>query len=160
VGGEIRPNPVNQFYFCLSGSDKTVNRSTQTLLDRLDDVRSSGKDRWLARCPAHKDGSPSLSICDKGDRVLAHCFAGCDIADVMTAVNLSMTDLFEDKPAERKGSSRPYLTSREIVAVIEEDTWFLIVAAQAMLENKFNAADQDRLHQVVPRLFRVLENTK
>ncbi len=160
MGGEIRPNPVNQFYFCLLGRDKTVSRSTQTLLDRLDDVRSSGKDRWLARCPAHQDGSPSLSICDKGDRVLAHCFAGCDIADVMTAVNLSMTDLFEDKPTERKGSSRPYLTSREIVTVIEEDTWFLIVAAQAMLEKKFNAADQDRLHQVVPRLLRVLENTK
>ena len=33
-----------------------------TILDRLDGVRPTGDGRWIARCPAHDDRSPSLSI--------------------------------------------------------------------------------------------------
>ena len=34
---------------------------------------------WMARCPAHDDRSPSLSLRDSGDdRVLVYCHAGCD----------------------------------------------------------------------------------
>ncbi len=33
---------------------------------------------WMARCPAHGDREPSLSICDADDgKVLLHCHAGC-----------------------------------------------------------------------------------
>jgi putative DNA primase/helicase len=33
---------------------------------------------WMARCPAHADREPSLSICDADDgKVLLHCHAGC-----------------------------------------------------------------------------------
>jgi hypothetical protein len=39
---------------------------------------------WLARCPAHDDRTPSLSIVD-GDcgRPIVHCFAGCEWRDVL-----------------------------------------------------------------------------
>jgi putative DNA primase/helicase len=34
---------------------------------------------WMARCPAHDDREPSLSIRDADDgKVLVHCHAGCD----------------------------------------------------------------------------------
>ena len=34
---------------------------------------------WTARCPAHDDRTPSLSIRDADNgRVLVHCHAGCD----------------------------------------------------------------------------------
>ena len=34
---------------------------------------------WMARCPAHHDRKPSLSIRDADDgKVLIHCHAGCD----------------------------------------------------------------------------------
>jgi putative DNA primase/helicase len=34
---------------------------------------------WVARCPAHEDRVPSLSISDSPDeKVLVHCHAGCD----------------------------------------------------------------------------------
>ena len=42
---------------------------------------------WMARCPAHDDRLPSLSICDTDDgRVLVHCHAGCEQQQVISAL--------------------------------------------------------------------------
>jgi hypothetical protein len=42
---------------------------------------------WMARCPAHDDRAPSLSIADARDgKVLVRCHAGCDQRDVITAL--------------------------------------------------------------------------
>jgi hypothetical protein len=42
---------------------------------------------WAARCPAHDDRSPSLSIHDTDDnKVLVHCHAGCDQECVIAAL--------------------------------------------------------------------------
>ena len=48
--------------------------------------RKSGKD-WQARCPAHDDHNPSLSICEGDDgRILVHCHAGCEQSAVIDAL--------------------------------------------------------------------------
>lgn len=41
---------------------------------------------WTARCPAHDDRDPSLSIRDAGGKVLVRCHAGCDQRDVIDAL--------------------------------------------------------------------------
>ena len=42
---------------------------------------------WTARCPAHDDRNPSLSISTgKGGKVLLRCHAGCDQAQVIDAL--------------------------------------------------------------------------
>src|SRR6188472_3766545 len=42
---------------------------------------------WLARCPAHDDTTPSLSISlASDDKLLVHCFAGCDQPEVIDAL--------------------------------------------------------------------------
>ena len=42
---------------------------------------------WIARCPAHDDRSPSLSISTgKGGKVLVRCHAGCDQRDLIAAL--------------------------------------------------------------------------
>jgi hypothetical protein len=42
---------------------------------------------WTARCPAHDDHKPSLSISSgKDDKVLVHCHAGCSQRDIFTAI--------------------------------------------------------------------------
>lgn len=64
------------------------------LLARLEGVRRSGAG-YTARCPAHDDRSPSLSMCEGGDgRVLLRCFAGCSAREIVTALGLGMRDLF------------------------------------------------------------------
>lgn len=42
---------------------------------------------WMARCPAHDDRSPSLSISEGNDgQLLLRCFAGCDFLDVLSSI--------------------------------------------------------------------------
>ena len=40
----------------------------------------------VARCPAHDDTNPSLSITDRDGRLLVRCHAGCPQADVVAAL--------------------------------------------------------------------------
>ncbi len=69
--------------------------SAQQLIDRLEYVRAVGNDKWQARCPAHEDRDPSLSISEAPDgRVLVKCFGGCGALDVITAVGLTWGVLF------------------------------------------------------------------
>lgn len=69
--------------------------SADALLARLDKVRQVAPGRWMAACPAHTDKSPSLSVRETDDgRILIHCFTGCGAADVLSAVGLSLADLF------------------------------------------------------------------
>jgi DNA primase len=67
----------------------------EKLLERLEKVRRMGAGRYMACCPAHDDKNPSLSIRDDGERVLIHCFAGCDSQDVIDAVGLRWGDLYD-----------------------------------------------------------------
>ncbi len=48
----------------------------ETVLSKLEGVKRAGEG-WIARCPAHDDRTPSLSIREADGGVLLHCFAGC-----------------------------------------------------------------------------------
>jgi hypothetical protein len=57
------------------------------------DARGTGRGRFMAKCPAHKDRSPSLSIREgKDGRVLVRCFAGCALDAVLDARGLRTAD--------------------------------------------------------------------
>lgn len=66
------------------------------LLTHFDGVRQMGADKYMCRCPAHDDKSPSLSITQKDDRILFYCFAGCATEDVLGSVGLSFKDLYNN----------------------------------------------------------------
>ena len=70
-------------------------RPVEVVLGRLQGVKRSASG-WTAHCPAHDDKNPSLSIGEGDDnRALLHCFAGCALEDVLDALGLRMSDLFE-----------------------------------------------------------------
>lgn len=71
------------------------------LLPRLKGLRRCGGN-WIARCPAHEDRSPSLSVCERQGRVLLHCFAGCPTEAVCDALRIRMADLFVEPSVSRK----------------------------------------------------------
>lgn len=87
------------------------------LLSRLEGVKKTGAGRWIARCPAHEDRRPSLSIRETDDgRILVHCFGGCSASDVVDAAGLSLADLFE-----RPISNLKHLRPRE--RFVPSDVW-------------------------------------
>jgi hypothetical protein len=49
--------------------------------------RRTGPASWTAKCPAHEDRSPSLSIRDRDGKILIHCFSGCDQKAVIAALH-------------------------------------------------------------------------
>jgi hypothetical protein len=60
------------------------------------DGRQNGRLHMLVRCPAHDDRSPSLSVTHKVNRTLVRCFAGCEAEDVVDALGLEWSDLFDE----------------------------------------------------------------
>jgi hypothetical protein len=78
--------------------DNTSDCKLNDLLGRLDGVKPR-RDGWQARCPAHGDRTPSLSINVRDERILVNCFAGCRPEAVVSAIGLSMADLFLSRGA-------------------------------------------------------------
>lgn len=53
--------------------------------------------QWMAKCPVHKEDTPSLSIRDMGNRMSIRCFGcGAKGTQVMEAMGLHASDLFID----------------------------------------------------------------
>lgn len=125
---------------------------------RLTGWRATGKDRGIARCPAHEDSSPSLSVRELPDgRVLVHCFAGCGATDVLAAVGLTMGDLFPEgmrgdfKPLHAMVDSRDALLclarESQVIAILASD----IAARRVVLDQ-----DADRAAVAAGRIGRAL----
>ncbi|NLO26617.1 MAG: AAA family ATPase [Actinobacteria bacterium] len=86
----------------------------QRVLDRLEGGKRNGHG-YLARCPAHDDHNPSLSVTEgDGGRVLLKCHAGCELKAIVKAIELDTRDLFpEDAKTERKISETYDYTDEE-----------------------------------------------
>jgi hypothetical protein len=98
-----------------------VMGNSLTLLEHLDNIRSTGVDTYRAVCPHHEGRSRSLAVKVVDGRILIHCFAGCSPDEVLSAVGLSMSDLFDESPemspVERKDRIRS-ANAREILKAI------------------------------------------
>jgi len=75
-----------------AGKKSPTDRITQ-ILACLHGVKRAGNG-WEARCPAHEDREPSLSVTQVEDRVLVYCHAGCSYDAVLKALGLKKSDLF------------------------------------------------------------------
>lgn len=73
-----------------------MSAAIDNVLCRLDAVKPAGEAKCPARCPAHDDRAPSLSVgLGAEDRVLLTCFAGCDTDQIVAAIGVTVADLFE-----------------------------------------------------------------
>uniref|UniRef100_A0A7V4WMA6 Zinc finger CHC2-type domain-containing protein n=1 Tax=Candidatus Caldatribacterium saccharofermentans TaxID=1454753 RepID=A0A7V4WMA6_9BACT len=105
--------------------------TTERLLQLLNGVRQVGPGKWVARCPAHDDRRPSLSIAEgKDGRILLHCFAGCRTADVLQALGLTFRDLFPEGAPQTPGVS-PKVIRRRAERIIDEAAEVLCFFEQA-----------------------------
>lgn len=67
------------------------------------EVKTLSNTSFMAQCPAHDDNNPSLSVTDnrQGGNTLIYCHAGCEYKDVLGALGLSPSDLY-DQPKEKE----------------------------------------------------------
>lgn len=109
------------------------------LLSRLDGLRQgSGPDRWIARCPAHDDRSPSLSVrlADNGS-ILVKCFADCSAIDIMGTLGLSMTDLFPEPLTKTfLPRIRAPFSAMDVLRCLTRESSIVALAASDILEGK------------------------
>ncbi len=128
--------------------------SIDTLLDRLDGVKQTAPNRWIARCPAHDDHSPSLSISELADgQILIHCFAGCEATDVMAAVGLQLSDLYPEPLDHRIRPSRSRIPARDLLALIDHEALAIgLIVGQFMEAQTLNEAGWQRLATAVSRI--------
>ena len=133
--------------------------SVDLFLARLDRVRRVGAGRWMARCPAHEDRSPSLSVRElDGGRMLVHDFAGCSVEEIVAAVGLSLSDLFPPRPIEYgKPERRPFLPA-DVFDIARREIGIVAILAADLHKNKVvSEADYERVFVAVERLNRISE---
>jgi len=131
------------------------------LLDRLDRVKQTAPGRWLARCPAHEDRAPSLSIRELDDgRVLLNDFGGCSTADVLAALGLAMSDLFPQRlNGHSYAPSHTRIAPRDLLLIVSEEVTLVgIIAADILERRTISEADWKRLAQAAGRIGRARDH--
>jgi hypothetical protein len=127
------------------------------LLDRLNGARQTAPGRWLAKCPAHDDRRPSLSIREADDgRVLLYCWSGCSTADVIDAIGATWGDLFPPKsrtdPPSRRRRERLVSPADALKVLAYEASIVALLAGDLARGEAISERDRQRLIVAAGRL--------
>lgn len=135
--------------------------SAEAFIARLTKVKRTGRDRWQACCPAHDDKSPSLSVRETSDaRVLIHCFGGCPVEDVLSAVSMTFEDLFPPKLLKADGirsEPRPWMPADAFETARLEVGVASLIACDMHKRKCISEADYERLMLAWSRLEHIAE---
>jgi putative DNA primase/helicase len=62
----------------------------QSILNKLESVKSTGSNQWMAKCPCHKDDKPSLGLTvSPQGKLVVNCLAGCNWKNIYKALGLT-----------------------------------------------------------------------
>jgi hypothetical protein len=133
--------------------------AAEALLARLSKVRQTGRDTWVALCPAHPDTRPSLAIRDLPDgRTLLYCRSRqCDVEEITCAVGLQLSDLFPERATNsRYPPERPRWPAADLLKVAGREAMVVGIGA-LMLGNDAPVSDEDRqtIVDAASRLLRI-----
>jgi hypothetical protein len=128
--------------------------SQDILLSRLDGVKRTGQQRWIAKCPAHDDKRPSLAVRELDDgRILIHDFAGCDVRSILTAVGLEFSDLFPERALDHRRPERRPFNAHDILACVSFEALLVSLAATNLAQGLTpTQQDHERLIVAAARL--------
>lgn len=126
--------------------------TVQNLLSRLDKVKKTGAEKWIACCPAHGGKKQSLAIRDDNGKVLVHCFAeGCAILDILGAVGLDMQDVQPSLGGENKPQKKPFYAG-DVLQISHDEILIAYLICKKMLDKTANFNDMERLLTCASRL--------
>ncbi|MBU2734071.1 hypothetical protein [Acidithiobacillus ferridurans] len=132
-------------------TSRSNNSPVDAVLHRLDRAKRTAPDRWIARCPAHDDRRPSLSVRETEDgTVLLHCFAGCGVQDITAALGLSASDLYP--PSDRYTVTNTGPMTRIVdykTALLGIHTEAVVVASAAVALANGEALDESAVERLL-----------
>ena len=133
-----------------------------TLLSRVHKLKKTGDSKWLACCPAHDDKTPSLAIKLADDRILIHCFTGCDVSSIISALGLELSDLMpESKRHSRPDNKCPKFNKPELLDRIVEESAILIVAIRQIFKGtQLNDDDMERVVKAEGIIDDIIQETR
>jgi hypothetical protein len=141
----------------------------EAVLPKLDGLRKTAADRWIAKCPAHEDRHPSLSIkaCEDGTLLMKCRSRQCDLRDIVHAIGLELRDLFARRVTDRRrayehelapwqfeGRSRKdKLPVSDALQLIRLEMYVVLICANDMVRGvEITVQDLDRLGEAVCRI--------
>jgi hypothetical protein len=140
---------------------------TELILSKLNKVSSTGQGKWKACCPAHEDKNPSMTIRsvyrDNLELALVHCFCGCTPNEILGALGLELSDLYETPPIDIAAESskrksvnvrRPFVSS-DAFEQIEDATSMIYMLACDMQSGR--TLDMTALKNSIAKLNNVAE---
>ena len=104
----------------------------ENILDRVEKPRQRQPGQFSARCPAHEDKDPSLSIRETPEgAVLLHCFAGCNVREIVGSMGLEVRDLFapEEQPTGTPKRTPKFLTASQALDLLHDEAHLIAVCA-------------------------------
>lgn len=137
--------------------------AADTLLQRLERVRQTGPDSWMAASPTRDERTPSVSIKQVDDRVLIHDFGGDDTESILAAVGLTLADLFDRPMSNHKPPVSAYKRRRngqafEALQALRVEALVTLIAADRMAAGqRLGWRDTDRLHTAFQRILEACE---
>jgi hypothetical protein len=134
--------------------------TAEALISKLEKVRQSGRGSWIARCPAHEDKSPSMTIREVEDgRVLVHCFSGCAVENILSSVGLDFDALFPPRPlADRMAPLRRPFPAADVLEAVAHEALVVQLTAKTLAEKRELAPPQvERMRVAVARIHEARE---
>lgn len=129
------------------------------ILSRVERVRKTGRDRWVATCPCHDSKSrQSLAIRELDDgRVLLHDFGGCGVEEILRAVGLDFDALYPERAPGPKPAERKPFSVRDLAHALRFEltvAWIILSSVHAGLP--MTEADRIRAGVAVERILAFL----
>ena len=102
------------------------------VLEQLRKLKRTGKNSWLACCPAHEDRSPSFAVklIDDG-RILMHCFGGCSTDEIIGAMGLEFSDIMpENEGFHKKSPEKRRFNAMDVLHAVRDDLQLSLIIAK------------------------------
>lgn len=105
-------------------------------------ARRVGPRHWVARCPAHDDRNPSLSIgVGSSGQPLLHCFSGCDFREICAAIGVEAGALgAHDEPIPPSAAQIAKLNDCEGRSAMAVKLWSSAAKAKGTLVETYLAS--------------------
>lgn len=129
--------------------------SVERILDLLSHPKQTKPGSWATGCPCcrSREGRP-LAVTETSDgRILMYAFCGCSTEDVLSAIGLTISDLFDKPLAMHMRPMKYKIPASQVINALEHEANVLAVIAADMVAGK--AIDGETLERLTKAAARI-----